>query len=383
MTDSKYMQAAIKAGEWLLNTQQKKYDDANLGRFYYAVNLEDKYIELSTGWQTGFAIIALISLHKATGEEKYLDSAKQAIDYIKTLQILDGRRTNIFGAIREETPQTQWLHPRDALSAGWAFLLYGQYCKDQDCMERAVLFADWLMAYGFCGDWPLCTIKLGDGGADSDDLQGSFQSGGILYFIDMYKATQDLRYYNAALRMSDYYVDNFIDETGLITVLIDPIGNNAGVNDTEKWPVAWQLMHQVNDDFGGIALAGSYELFKRDKYLSRMSAYFKWLQGVTNGDGSYLDPVMEVASATVPIFLNSYKKLAPENEKNAISDTSTKALDFLLTLQQNSDDININGAFLGMNNKCRDGLGKWVNIRCTAYAIIALLQASDDSAFPA
>lgn len=166
-------------------------------------------------------------------------------------------------------------------------------------------------------------------------------------------------------------------------MLIDPIGNNEGINNTEKWPVAWQLMHQVNDDFGGIALAGSYELFKRDIYLSRMSAYFKWLQGTSNSDGSYLDPVMEVASATVPIFLNSYKKLAPENEQGAVSETAAKALDFLLTLQQHCDDKDVNGAFLGMNNKCRDGLGKWVNIRCTAYAIIALLQASDDAAFPA
>jgi hypothetical protein len=382
MTTTRYQDAALKAGDWLLKTQRTKYDDANRGRFFYAVNLETGYIELSTGWQTGFAVIALLSLHRLSGEKRHLEAAKLGIDYIKTLQVLDPRRKNLIGAIREETPQTNWLHPRDALSAAWAMLAYGTYANDRDCLERAVLFGDWLMSYGMRGDWPLCTVNLGPGGHDSDDLQGSFQSGGILFFIDLYKATQDMRYYDMALRMSNYYVENFIDDSGRITVLIDPIGNNPGVNDNDKWPLAWQRMHQVNDDFGGIALAGSYELFRQESYRQRLSAYFAWLQAAGNGDGSFLEPVMEVGSATVPIFLNSYAKLAPQSEQPAIETLRTQSLDFLLSLQQHVEADNVNGAFLGMDNKCRDGLGKWVNIRCSAYAIIALLQPSGHAGFP-
>lgn len=382
MKYTRYQEAAIKAGEWLVNTQKTREDDANRGRFYYAVNLEDGYIELSTGWQTGFAVMALLSVHKLTGDQKYLDAAKLGIEYIKTLQILDPRKKSYFGAIREESPQTQWLHPRDALSAGWALLIYGQYTTDQDCLERADIFGDWMLNYSFRGDWPLCTVNLGPEGREADDLEGSFQSGGILFFIDLYKQTQDMRYYDIALRMSDYYVKNFIDEEGVVQVLIDPIGNNPGIHDTDKWPIAWQKMHQVNDDFGGISLAASYDLFKKDIYLQRMNAYYGWSQGVTNGDGSFLDPVMEVASATIPIFLNSYKPLAKEDQNSRIDDLSESTLEFLLSLQKDSENKNIDGAFLGMDNKCRDGLGKWVNIRCTSYAIIALLQQSGHSAFP-
>ena len=373
-----YRAAAIKAGEWFLKTQQTRYDDANRGRYYYAVNLKDDYQELSTGWQTGFAVIAMLSLHKTTEEKKYLESAELAIEYIKTLQILDKRRMNVYGAIREESPQTNWLHPRDALSAAWALLIYGQYRQDNDCLERAVMFADWMINYGFSGDWPLFTVNLGPGGLDSRDLQGSFQSGGILFFIDMYKMTQDMRYYNIALRMSDYYVENFIDPNGLITVLIDKLG----IQDLSIWQEDWKLMHRVNDDFGGIALAASYSLFQKDVYRQRMSAYFDWSRTADNGDGSYLKPVMEVGSATMPIFFNSYKKFASEAEQVALKQAHAKALDFLVSLQQHSTNDAVDGALLGMDNKCRNGVGEWVNIRCTAYAIIALLQYSGDSLFP-
>ncbi len=382
MNLTNFQQAAVKAGNWLVNTQQSKYDDANRGRFYYAVNLESGYIELSTGWQTGFAVMALLSLHNLTQDQKYLDAAKQGIDYIKSLQILDPRKKNLFGALREETPQTQWLHPRDALSAGWALLIYGCYTNDFDSIERAELFGDWMINYAFRGDWPLCTINLGPKGAPADDLQGSFQSGGILFFIDLFKQTQDMRYYDTALRMSDYYVDHFVDDKGVIQVLIDPIGNNPGVNDTEKWPLPWQRMHQVNDDFGGIALAGSYDLFKKEIYKQRMNAYFNWIQSVENDDGSFLNPVMEVGSATVPIFLNSFRSLAEDEQLSPLNELNQRSLEFLMSIQQDSDDVNINGAFMGMDNKCRDGLGEWVNIRCTAYAIIALLQQSGHSIFP-
>jgi len=379
---TQYQEAAIRAGDWLVRTQQKQYDDANLGRFFYAVDLETGYTELSTGWQTGFAVISLLSLHKFTGDEKYLEAARLGIEYIKTLQIMDSRQKRFYGAIREETPQTNWLHPRDAVSAGWALLIYGNYANDHDSRERAALFGDWLVTKGMRGDWPLCTVNIGPGGHASDDLRGSFQSGGILFLIDLYESTQNMLYYDAALRMSDYYVDNFIDENGIIKVLVDPIGNNPGANDTEKWPLAWRRMHQINDDFGGIALVGSYKLFCKESYLQRMSAYFSWIRTAGNADGSFLDPVMEVGSATVPIFLNAYAPLAQENEQDAIAELNTRSLDYLLSIQQNTENENSDGAFLGLNNKCQYGLGKWVNIRCSAYAILALLQQSNDSLFP-
>jgi hypothetical protein len=270
------------------------------------------------------------------------------------------------------------LHPRDALSVAWAFLGYSRFTGDSDLLERAVLFADWMLKYAFIGDWPLCTICLGKGGQASDDLSGSFQSGGILFFLEMFQATQDLRYYDVALRMADYYVANFLGENGVINCLVDKIGNN----DLEKWPLDWQRMHQVNDDFGGIALVAAFQVYKKEIYRSRCSAYLTWLESMVNPDGSFLTPVVEVGSATVPIFLNAFHSIAsPEEQKRIIALTSS-CLTYLLSVQQKSESRDVDGAFLGMNNCCRYGMGDWINIRCTSYSVIALLQQCGLSAFP-
>lgn len=382
MNKSVYKISALKAADWFVNTQNNDNESADSGRYIYALNLKTAQKHLSTGWQTAFAVFALMSANKASGAQKYLDSAAKAISYIKSLQILDSRLPRYYGAIREETPQTNWLHPRDALSAAWALLGYAQFTGDSDSLERAVLFADWMMKYAFTGDWPLCTIHVGKGGLASDDLSGSFQSGGILFFMEMFKATQDLRYYDVALRMADYYVANFISDDGVIKCLIDKVGNNPDVNNLEKWPLDWQRMHQVNDDFGGISLVAAFKVYKKEIYRSRCSAYFKWLESVANPDGSFLNPVVEVGSATVSIFLNAFNTIASPDEQKRIAALNAKCLNYLLSVQQVSDNKDINGAFLGMNNRCRYGLGEWINIRCTSYSVIALLQQNGNSAFP-
>ena len=373
-----YKTAALRAADWFVNTQNNDLESADYGRYLYAVNLKTGERHQSTGWQTAFGVFALLSAHKASRDHVYLNSAAKGIDYIKSLQILDSRLPRYYGAIREETPQTTWLHPRDALSAAWAFLGYHQAVGESDALERAVLFADWMLRYAFIGDWPLCTICLGKGEKASDDLSGSFQSGGILFFLEMFKATQNLLYYDVALRMADYYVDNFIGADGLINCLVDKIGNN----DLAKWPIDWQRMHQVNDDFGGISLVAAFNVYKKEIYRSRCSAYLMWLESMVNLDGSFLTPVVEVGSATVPIFLKAFHAIASEEEQKRIEVLTTKCLAYLLSVQQTSENPEVAGAFLGMDNNCRYGLGDWINIRCTSYAAIALLQQQGLSAFP-
>ena len=382
MTTDKYTESAIKAGEWFLNTQNDYSETADFGRYVYARNLETGFESPSSGWQTAFAVFAMLSLHKLTGDDKYLESAANGMSYIKTLQILDPRRKSRFGAILEVTPQSKWLHPRDALSSAWAMLGFYKYTKEEDYLERTVFFADWLLEYAMNGDWPMCTINIYPGGTASDDVGASCQSGAILFFLDLYKATDDMRYYRAAKRIADVYVDQFIEDDGNIRILIDFIGNNPGVNDEKKWPLDWQNMHRVNDDFGGISLVFAYDVFKQELYLKKMIAYFNWVEAKVKDDGSFFDPFMEVGSATVPVFLNEFKKCAPGELQDRIESLNTKCLDFLMSVQMASENERINGGFKGMDDRCKCGNGKWINIRCSAYAILALTAQTGNSAFP-
>jgi len=380
MNLNEYQQAAVRAGEWYLRNQVQDPLDANRGRYLYCREIPTKTFERSTGWQTGFGVFVMISLHRLTGEQRYLDSAALAMEYIKSLQILDARNPSRFGALREETPQTNWMHPRDAVSAAWALLGYGQYVKDADCLERARLYADWMLQYAFVGDWPLATIWLGAGGLETNDLRASCQSGGILFFHDMYDATQDFRYRDAAWRMSEYYARHFLSEQGELETLIDPVGNRKASFD--DWPKSWREMHQVNDDFGGIAMVRSIEVFQQPLHRERLRAFAQWLVAWQKPSGGFMEPEMEVGSATVPIFLHAYRRIATPAERTQYDEVCRKALAHLLSQQQTSDDPQVDGAFLCLDNKCRFGQGRWVNIRCTSYAVIALLMQSGQAAFP-
>ncbi len=364
-----YKQAAIRAGEWFLKTQVKDEFDANRGRYLYCRHIKSNIIQRSSNWQSAFGMMAVLSLHQLTGEQKYLDSAKLAVEWIKCLQILDSRNPAICGAFREETQLFNWCHPRDALSAAWGLLCYSRYTGDKDSLERAELYADWMIKYAFNGDWPMSTIKLGPGGLEDNALCGSYQSGGILFFLNMFHETGNENYRDIARRMSDYYVGNFINDNGELAVLI-----NVTPEIEAQWPEDWRKMHQVNDDFGGIALIRAYEVFGVESYLERLHAYIEWLLSIENEGGGFLVPEMEVACATVPILLQRYTSSISDEQKSRIEATVIRCLDRLLTFQQKSSDIEIDGAFSGMDRQCRAGNGEWVNIRCTAYAILALLQ---------
>lgn len=372
-----YQEAAIRAGDWFLKTQVNDEFDANRGRYLYCRHLNSDTLQRSSNWQTGFGVMAILSLHQLTGDQKYLDSAALAVEWIKSLQILDPRNPSLYGAFREETQLFNWCHPRDALSAAWGLLCYSRYVGDADCLDRAMLYADWMIQHAFKGDWPMCTVQLGPGGREDDDLQGSFQSGGILFFLDLYDSTGDECYLGAARRMSDHYAHRFLDERGHLAVLID-----LAPEFEDRWPEDWRKMHQVNDDFGGIALIKAYEIFGQPDYSDRLHAFVEWLLGMEKPAGGFLDPEMEVGCATVPILLHRYLSIAPDTKKSSIESMITRCLDRLLTFQQTSSDVQIDGAFLGMDNQCRAGNGEWVNIRCTAYAVIALLLQSGHSIFP-
>ncbi len=231
-------------------------------------------------------------------------------------------------------------------------------------------------------DWPMCTVSIFPGGRVSDDIGASCQSGAVLFFLDMYKFTDDMRYYRAARKIADVYVEKFLEDDGNIRCIIDFTSNKPLLHDEEKWPMDWQNMHQVNDDFGGISLALAYKIFKREIYLQKMISYFNWVESHLNDNGSYFDPVIEVGSATVPIFLNSFKNCAPAELQGKIGTLNSKCLDFLVSAQVKSDNERIDGAFRGMDNSCRCGNGQWINIRCSAYAILALTAQTGHSVFP-
>ncbi len=123
-TVEKYRQSARRAVEWYLRNQvtfARTGADANAGRYVFAA-WEDGRFSYTDNWSGAFAGIAMLAWHRATGREDCLESAMCSARYLKTLQVCDPREGWKFGAIREKTPTTPWVYPRDAMSVAWYFL---------------------------------------------------------------------------------------------------------------------------------------------------------------------------------------------------------------------------------------------------------------------
>ena len=115
----RYLEAAGLTADWLLNNQLRDEMDANRGRVLEFVDKVSGRSRYTRSWDTGIAILALLAMHSATGEARYLEGATLAGEYVKSLQCLDPAQPLLYGAFRELTPQTPWLHPRDTVSAAW------------------------------------------------------------------------------------------------------------------------------------------------------------------------------------------------------------------------------------------------------------------------
>jgi len=112
---------ARKLADWFVANQVTRPHLADCGRYANGLRVRGpaEKPSLTTNWTTGMTAIAMLMAWRRTGNEKHLQSAQVAGDYLKSLQILDARNPAAFGLFREATPQTDFCHPRDALSAAW------------------------------------------------------------------------------------------------------------------------------------------------------------------------------------------------------------------------------------------------------------------------
>ena len=94
MSSEKYLERALAAADWFVNTQvlmTKPHWDANHGRLVYTYHLPTRNRVLGLSWTQGRGIITLLAAWEASGRGEYLRAAVQAADYVKHLQILDLR----------------------------------------------------------------------------------------------------------------------------------------------------------------------------------------------------------------------------------------------------------------------------------------------------
>lgn len=337
---------------------------ADCGRFPLLYDTCENSIEcLSTNWETGIMIEVLLSAYKYFNNGKYLDSAKYAVEYLKSLQFFVPWNERLHGVFCEITPQTLWAHPRDALTAAWALLDFSQIANNQDTLERSLLYAEWFCKVGIEQGYPYWTVRF-DEKSWEPTFCGSFHSGGAFYFGRLYEITGTQKYLDVMLKILDFYNEKHIDSDGRVAVVLDrntfEVLDNKGL--TTRW---WEEMHVYNDDFGALANLFAYRITNNNKYSNSARRFLKMMEIVQRDDGGFGPEDYSVPSATGVVVTEALaaKMLGFEFMGDSCVES---AINKILSTQICDENSESNGAFLSEDHKA--------NIRTGGYSIMALMR---------
>lgn len=371
------LQHALECAEWQIRNQVVDRHDANRGRFVRSYDKASGRLIYTGNWQTGAALMALLSIYRRTEDEKYLEAAEYAGRYIMSLQILDQTNTRFYGAIRELTPQSTEMDPRDATTAAWGLVWLYNFTGDEEYLRRAVLFGDFHLKYCMIEGWPQYSYYMERRFANFF-ARGSFQSGTGLFYHDLFMASEDARYIEFGMRpIADNYLKYFIKDNGEL-IQEREVFTWALQEESEQKNVTPQ-MHMFNDDFGAAMLQTASDLFQDEKYRKGAYRYAQWLVDNQDEDGGFCNGTHPSA---VPTALMYFHDLGRYYNDEKLINACEKTVNKLLYMQFcNTGDVKLDGGFAGRYEGPKNFSGGGdvcVNNRVSAYALNALIKLESD-----
>jgi len=371
------LEHALECAKWQVRNQVMDRQDANRGRFLRSYDKASGRLIYTGNWQTGTALMSLLSVYRRTGDKKYLEAAEYAGHYIMSLQILDRHNPRYYGTIRELTPQSMEFDPRDATSAAWALVWLYKFTGEEEYLRRAVLFGDFHLRYCMHEGWPQYSYYM-ENRFPNFYARGAFQSGTGLFFHDLFMASEDARYIEFGLRpIADNYLKYFVKDNGEIIQEREIFTWNLE-EESEQENVT-RSMHMFNDDFGAAMLQTASDLFKDEKYREGAHRYAQWLAKHQDEDGAFCGGAHPSA---VPSALMYFHDLGRYYDDRELLNAREKALTKLLSMQyRDTGDVRFDGGFKGKYEGPKDfpgGGDMCVNNRTTAYALNALIKLESD-----
>lgn len=374
VTKETAVEAALAGVDYLVRNQITDKNDANCGRYLCQYDyINNKRLAYTTNWTTGVCLECMLIANRLTSNQSYIDSAQLAAEYLASLQIFSPLKENMSGAIREETPQTDWAHPRDALTAAWAMLDFSQYTDNKGYLERSIAFADWFLRVAMKEGYPYWTVRF-DSNPWKPELFGSFHSGEAFYFFRLYDITGNTKYRDVACRILDHYNKYHIAPDGKIQVSID-MHTYEPVRSYEVEPdcsvKGWEVMHEYNDDFGALANLAAWKFTQDSSYLDSAKSFLKLMLSIQRDDGGFgpVENSVPSAAGAVMMELTAADVLS---QSLASDEQLSKVAQYLLSLQIHEEGI-AKGGFRGVDNQTYR-VAHCSNSRTTSYSIMGLLR---------
>lgn len=364
------LERARLVADWIIRNQVTDRQDANKGRSIRSYDAMTKEKILTGNWMCGNIANTMCAMYKRTGEEQYLNSAELAGHYLMSLQAMD-QRSKYYGAIRELTPQSIEFAPRDAVGAAWGLVWLAETSGKSEYLDRAVLFADWLIEKGMYQGWPMYAIYMDDQLEDFYS-RGHFHSGTGLFLYDLFRLTGEQRYIDKGLLpIATIYRDHFIKDDGFLVKEIDPFTGKV----TDPKSEFETPTYAINDDFGALMMIAASRLFGDPSYAEKAGLYARWIASLQQQDGGFFG---ERIPSGVPVSAMTFADLGEILKDEPLKHAARKSLRKLLTMQfVESEDPCILGGFRGIYEGIqpnREGR-LCVNMRTSGYALIALLKA--------
>jgi hypothetical protein len=368
---------ALACARWQIHNQVTDRQDANRGRFIRSYDAASGHLIYTGNWQAGAALMSLLSVYRRTNEAKYLEAAELAGRYLMSLQIVDQRNTRFYGAIRELTPQSMEMDPRDATTAAWGLVWLYKFTGNEKYLDSAILFGDFHLKHCMIEGWPQYSYYM-ERRFGNYYAKGSFQSGTGLFFFDLFMASDDSRYIEFGMRpIAENYLKYFVQDDGEIL-------QQRKVFTWKREPETKQKnvtvnMHAYNDDFGAAMLQTAADIFEDEAFRDGAYRYAKWLSAHQDGDGGFCGGDHPSA---VPSALMYFHDLGRHYDDKQLLDSRDKALAKLLDMQfQDTGDEKLDGGFAGRYEGPKNYPGggeRCVNNRTTSYALNALIKLESD-----
>jgi hypothetical protein len=360
--------------DWFVQNQVTDGADANRGRFidHVPAGRPAGRPLYATNWTIGMTIISLTMAWRRTRDRKYLDSAWLAGAYLKSLQVLDRTKPWAFGGFREETPQTEVFHPRDALSAAWGLLHLHMVSGAQAELYRVRLFAEWFRRHAMRNGYPAWTAYVTPKRAPYWQ-RGSFHGGSPLFFFDLFDVTGEAKWRRLGLTICDTWIRTFPRPDGSIRIEVDPqSGKDLTGTGPNKGHLGWQDMHKLNDDFTTQALLRAYRLTGRQRYLDAARRFLDWVLSVQNPDGSFGKVPVNSAAPTLILELLDFARIAGAPECRA---AAARSVPHFLQLQETRlRDRRFLGGVYCIHGPYIHNSRVNLGVRTSAYALAALLR---------
>lgn len=365
VTEKKYIEAARKAANWVINNQvpprARDFMGGNFvfSRYYHTRVASDACPE----WNLAFGAMAMLSAGKVFGEDKYFRSAEGMMRFLETLQIFSPSLKEHYGAIRENFPHTTWCFVRDALSGAWGFLEYYRYSGKEEYLTRALLWSEWFLKHGLDETgWPLWGVEfeksavMGPVPTMRSDMHGCFHGGSLNFFYQLYRTTGDKKWVGPFFEhMADYFCSTIQQEDGFFRTVEKA---------TEKVPAEdpQNGLHRGNDDLGTLGILCAYHVYPKQTYAE---AIRKFLRAVTEklDENGYF----EASCAANPVVLNIFHESSKFGIAQIKPEMQEQVLNGLLARQYQDPDPQFYGAF----DECNEGA---LCVRSLIYSIIVLLK---------